>query len=83
MSAVELEAQQVSQGRGPGLGELEQLREDLHAVTLDMTTTEAFKDHLGNTSRESASMTVQLRRSSKHSNQLGFVTTSGCSVSYS
>lgn len=59
MSAIQLEAQQVSQVRGPGLGELEQLRENLHAVSLDMTTTEAVKEHLGNKNRESASIKVQ------------------------
>ena len=48
LSSVQLEVQQVSQGLGPGLEDLEQLKKSLDAVMQEVFAAEALREHIGN-----------------------------------
>lgn len=47
LSALQLDVQQVAQGLGPGLEELEQLRKSLDAVMQEVSSAEALRDQMG------------------------------------
>lgn len=47
LTAVQLEAQQVSRGLSSRLKELEELRKSLDTVVQEVSATEALKEHLG------------------------------------